>query len=324
MIKRAAKHPLTIIILLIGISGGVVGYFAMQPVSSSDPSLVNASKFASKAVVMMALDNYHQYFGDKAYAPTPLDSCEFSYADLRHPYFEQIRNDRRLSKFYKGKDGRTDFFEAVSMAEYLRDLFPHGYSSKSYANENLLSMLDAADEGEKYLCGDISKMLAEMIQAGGAQARKISLGDSEDRGHVVVEIWSEEFNKWAVIDPDYNVYYTSAYGVPLSAIELFDAAIDPEKTDSVKVIRGKSPNTLYDENTDLLSQFYKNGFAIEFYNKWVEFHYPRWYPGISPSIMAYYVGKSPLRRFYYKHDSDNITENTISTLYSPPDAVPCN
>jgi len=273
---------------------------------------------------MMALDNYHRYFGDKAYAPTPLDSCKFSYADLRHPYFEQIRNDRRLSKFYQNKAGRTDFFEAVSMAEYLRGLFQHGYSSKSYVNENLLSMMDAAGEGEKYLCGDISKMLAEMIQAGGAQARRISLGDSEDRGHVVVEMWSEEFNKWAVIDPDYNVYYTSADGVPLSAVELYEAALDPEKKDSVEVISGNSPNTLHNKNTDLLNQYYKNGFAIEFYNRWVEFNYPRRYPGISPSIMAYYVGQSPLRRFYFKHDSGKVTEDVISALYSPPDAVPCN
>jgi hypothetical protein len=273
---------------------------------------------------MRALDNYYKYFGGKTYAPTPLDSCEFTYADLGHPYFEQIRNDRRLSKFYKNKAGPTDFFDAVSMADYLRDFFPHGYSSKSYANENLLSMLDAAEEGEKFLCGDISKMLAEMIQAGGTQARKVSLGDSKDRGHVVVEMWSEEFNKWAVIGPDYNVYYTSADGTPLSAAELYEAARDPVKKDSVKVISGKSPNTLHNKNTDLLNQYYKNGFAIEFYNRWVEFNYPRSYPGISPSIMAYYVGHSPLRRFYYKNNSDKVTEDAISVLYSPPDAVPCN
>lgn len=203
------------------------------------------------------------------------------------------------------------------MREYLRDLFPHGISSKNYLNKNVLEMIDAAEHGEKFLCGNISKMLIQLVQAGGTQARTVGVHSSRG-SHVVAEIWSKRFNKWIIIDSDYNVHYTDVAGTPLSALELYEMSGDTREIGTIQRIAGDSPNTLHNSNTKLIELFYRNGFTIHFYNRWVDRNLPRRHPMRSPSIMGFYVGNSTVRKFYFKHNSEILTEEIISKLYMNP------
>jgi len=189
-----------------------------------------------------------------------------------------------VAHFYSILTGTVDFSDAIDMQEYVRDLFPHGAESTDYLHTNVLEMIDATEQGEKFLCGDISKMLVQLIQAGGTQARTVGLQASHS-GHVVVELWSNRFNKWVLLDPDYNVHYTNAAGTPLSAIELYNMSQDSRKIRDIKPVIGKSSNTMHKKDSNLVKLFYKNGFAVNFYNRWVEQNLPRRHPARSPSIM---------------------------------------
>lgn len=294
MIKRGIFSIGTIFI----VSALAIVSVAIQPVSSDDSQILFGAKLISKTLIMRSLDQYERLSGDAFYAPTPFDSPDFVYADLSDLYFERIKNDKRVEQFYAGWGSSqkayryTDFSDAVSMANFLRNLFPHGISRKDYLNTNVLELIDAAENGEQFLCGNISKMLAQLIQAGGTMARLISLGDPSDKGHVVVEMWSRRFNKWAVIDSDYNVHYRNSLGIPLSAWELYQIAQGENKVKDISRIAGKSPNTLRNSESKLIKNFYRSGFAIQFFNKWVDANLPRKHPARSPSIMSYYVGNS--------------------------------
>ena len=178
-------------------------------------------------------------------------------------------------------------------------------------------MIDAAEQGERFLCGNISKMLVQLIQAGGTQARTVGL-QAAHSGHVVVELWSKQFNKWVILDPDYNVHYTDTAGKPLSALEIFEMSQDSNKIKNIIPVIGNSPNTLYKSDSRLVDLFYKNGVAINFYNRWVDKNYPRRHPARSPSIMAFYVGDSTVDKLYYKHDSQNVENQVLEKLYSNP------
>ena len=315
--KSAITKGLFTLIIITFIAASAILFMAQRNISSDDPQILVASQKISKALIMRILDRIESIFGDTSYAPTPFDSADFSYADLSHPYFEKIRNDKRVAHFYVNGTDPIDVADAIAMREYLRDLFPHGAASTSFINTNVLEMIDAAEQGEKFLCGNISKMLVQLIQAGGTQARTVGL-QAKHSGHVVVELWSKQFNKWVTLDPDYNVHYTDTTGEPLSALEIFEMSQDSKKINNIKPVKGKSSNTLYKSDSRLVDLFYKNGVAINFYNRWVDKNYPRRHPARSPSIMAFYVGDSTVDKLYYKHDSQNVENQVLEKLYSNP------
>ena len=304
-------------IIVAFISVLAIVFLAKRNISNDDPQILIVTQKISKALIMRVLDVIESVTDSTGYAPTPFDSPAFSYADLSHPYFEKIRNDKRVARFYSREKGNIDFYDAISMREYLRDLFPHGTASKNYLHVNVLEMIDATENGEKFLCGNISKMLVQLIQAGGTQARTVGL-QASDSGHVVVELWSEKYDKWVVLDPDYNVHYTNTSGTPLSAIELYQMSQDSSKIKDIIRVPGKSVNTLYSNNSKLVEQYYKNGVAINYYNRWVDKDLPRVHPARSPAIMGFYIGNSVLERIYYKHDSEVITDEIASILYMNP------
>ncbi len=316
-IRGRARKSILVFITITFISTSTIAYLAIRDLSDKDPWLLFASQKISKALIMRVFDQVASRFGSNIYAPTPFDSPDFLYADLSHPYFEKIRNDKRVAHFYSKHAGPIDFSDAVSIREYLRDLFPHGRQSKSYRNINVLEMIDAAENGEKFLCGNISKMLAQLIQAGGTQARTVGLSALQN-GHVVVELWSKRFNKWVIIDPDYNVHYTDVTGTPLSALELYQMSQDSHKLKNINRVAGDSPNTLHNSDTKLVESYYRNGLIIYFYNRWVDQNLPRRNPVRSPSIMGYYVGKSVIEKLSHKHGSEILDYETSAELYKNP------
>ena len=314
-------------ILFIFISIGVVftlviGGLAVSTISSEDPPLLTASKKISKSLIMRGFDQFENIFAAEIYTSTPFDSKNFEYVDLSHRYFQTVRNDKRVASFYtKSATYNTkkyiDFSDAIGITEYLRDLFPHGRASKSFINANVLEMINVAEKGENFLCEDISKMLVQLIQAGGTQARTVGLKSTKS-DHVAVEMWSNQFNKWILIDPDYNIHYTSANDVPLSVMELYVMSQDNNEIKTINRMRGNSSNTLHDDDTRLLESLYKNGFSIWFYNRRVDKNLPRRHPARSPSIMGFYVGKSELEKFYHKHGSHILDDKIKTMLYKNP------
>ncbi|GJQ57439.1 MAG: hypothetical protein SCALA701_02400 [Candidatus Scalindua sp.] len=272
----------------------------------------------SKSIVMRGFHTYFTLFSEEgAYTATPFDGTEFRYVDLNHPFFSKIRKDKRISHLYKN-NRQIDFYKAVFMANFLRDLFPHGPPHKSYYRDSVLEMMDAAENGEKFLCADISKMLAQLIQASGNQARIVSLSNSKGKAHVVLEMWSNHFNKWAIIDADYNVYYQDDKNIPLSALELYQIANSKNQMNKVKRVAGNSLNTLHTSNTKLIETLYKEGFTIWFYNKWIESDFSRWHPARSPHNMGFYLGNSALLRFCYRLSNSSETQDLRNIVYAPP------
>jgi len=151
---------------------------------------------------------------DPSFAANPIDK-DYEWEDLSHPYFERIRNDERLVHFYE-KDLWL-FEDVLEVKEFLRDAFPHGKPPKNYKQKNVLEMLDAAEDGAKFLCSGSAKMMAQLLMAADIPTRIVRLSDEKGHGHIVLEFWSEEYKKWCLIDIDYNLHYTDMNGKPLCA-----------------------------------------------------------------------------------------------------------
>lgn len=304
-------------ILFVGSSIGifllaVVFYFAQSPVKSANVGSLNyQAKLISKSLIMTGYGIFKN-MTDPSFAANPIDK-DYEWEDLSHPYFERIRNDERLAHFYE-KDVWL-FEDILEIKEFLRDAFPHGKPPKNYRQKNVLEMLDAAEDGAKFLCSGSAKMMAQLIMAADIPTRTVRLSDEEGHGHTVLEFWSEEYKKWCLIDIDYNLHYTDMNGKPLCALELY---IMSKNNDRVKKHVGISKNSLFNDKTRLYEDFYSQGFGIDFYNKWISKNYPRTAPEASPVNSVIYIGNGKLRKQYFHHDYSLEKQNIIQLINRKP------
>ena len=79
-------------------------------------------------------------------------------------------------------------------------------------------------------CGQYSFVLADVLKSlGFFNVRYAELWSNQGRSHFVVEVWSDRYEKWLILDADYNIYYEMVEsGIPANALEirasLFDGA----------------------------------------------------------------------------------------------------
>jgi hypothetical protein len=307
-LKRIFGTALLLVILFLG----TVLYLAQT--QEAEPNIGNFKHHAqifSKNFVMSNYGNFEELIDDE-YAPTIFDE-DYVFENLNDPYFEKIRNDSRLRRFYFKET--YDLHDYLEMREYLRDQFPHGDSSMNHFNDNLLTMLDEAEHGEKFICGYISKMLCQMIMASGTYARTVRVSDKIGLGHVVVEYWSKEYDKWILLDPDYNVYYTTLDSVPLNGIELYQLAL---KNEPILRNRGRSLNTLFNSESKLFEKYYSNGVAVDFYDKWASKNYPNTNPIASPINSCIYIGHNKTRNHYFTYHFSLSDTAVIKLIYANP------
>ena len=167
----------------------------------------------------------------------------------RHFAFEDPAALRALRETHGLDDvvaGAANDFEGwVLVMHWARDRFPHlpnpnAPDAQAFDGAALL----ARDHGQGgYLCGTIAPLLVQAVTALGGRARRVELRFTPGDSHVVTEVWSEHLRKWAVLDPDYDIYFT-VDGVPQHALELHRrwAAGD---IDAVRIQGRESPNNIY-------------------------------------------------------------------------------
>jgi hypothetical protein len=140
---------------------------------------------------------------------------------------------------------RSDFEKWIALMHWTRDQFPHAKpihepSAQSFDGFKLLKN-KTSEAG--FLCGTASQLLIQAITSMGGYARRVELRYKPDDKHAVAEVWSDFYNKWIVVDADYDIFYTRN-NIPLNALELHNAWANQE-IDSVEVHWRESINNIY-------------------------------------------------------------------------------
>lgn len=93
-----------------------------------------------------------------------------------------------------------------------------------------LEILQGGAAGKRFSCVEYALTLAELLNAQGLPARSTSLQSSDiaygelASGHVLTEVWSNQYDKWLLLDAQWGVYAERA-GTPLNAYELHAAKV---------------------------------------------------------------------------------------------------
>ncbi len=170
----------------------------------------------------------------------------FIYEDIDNPDLARFRERYNLTRFVENSpdeySAMLELFNWIGQQwDYGEDLPPGGYD-----NFRPVDLMEAVAQGGRFWCEVDAKFTVYAAIALGWPARLVTLSrDGYNWEHAVAEIWSNQFEKWFVVDSNYNLIYESN-GVLLSAFELCHSGLELQKNNLliVKPVAPPKPSVL--------------------------------------------------------------------------------
>lgn len=157
--------------------------------------------------------------------PLIIPSQAFTF-QTQSPKLKQLREQFKLDDVVAA--GTTEMEKFVLLRNWVRRQWPHNDNGAGTRTWDAIEIL-SAPAGQKGMCVHYGVTYTQCAVALGYQARQIILN-----GHYVSEIWSNEHQKWVLMDVEtvnkegWNRYGSAMYiddrtGVPMSGKDLFNA-----------------------------------------------------------------------------------------------------
>ncbi len=146
--------------------------------------------------------------------------------DVNDPNMVRLRKKYDLEKIVNG--GKDDYEKLKLITRWVQKRWKHNGSNHP-SKSDPLTILKEASEGKRFRCVEYAKVVAGCARALGMPCRVLALKrfDVEtaksSAGHVVAEVWLDQFNKWVFVDGQWGAI-AEVNGVPLNAVE-FQKAI---------------------------------------------------------------------------------------------------
>ena len=121
-----------------------------------------------------------------------------------------------------------DFSRALNLLHWVSENVWHKGNYDNHIPCNALDLLNYAYGNKKQNrinCLALSSILSECLLAVGLKARRVGImpcSPYDGDNHVVSHVFISEMNKWVMLDPTYNAYFTNKQGEVLSLLELRD------------------------------------------------------------------------------------------------------
>ncbi|MGH8210541.1 MAG: hypothetical protein ACREU6_13305, partial [Steroidobacteraceae bacterium] len=144
----------------------------------------------------------------------------FVYEQPDSPYLRSFRAKYHLDDIVRG--AADEYAAMLRLGGWLGTRWDHGSDTLVGTSQvcDPSAVVEAGEQGARYWCEIAARTMVHAATAMGWPARLVTASrDGYTWEHAVAELWSNPFNKWFVIDPDFNVVYESS-GIPLSAFEL--------------------------------------------------------------------------------------------------------
>jgi len=194
---------------------------------------------------------------------------KFDYQPFNNEKLKLLSKRYRLFHLVKGMN--NDFDKLIVLRNWVKTKWAHGNPQGVDYNFNALDILERAERGERFWCSEYATVFVQCALSIGYQARYVGLF----KGHVVAEVWLNNFARWAVMDVDNDLHYLRN-GVPLNALELH-RAWGKRKMDDIQMVVG--PERKIADNNSMEEQIsYYHEFYVRMRNDWFAKKYPHWHP----------------------------------------------
>ena len=153
-------------------------------------------------------------------APPAVGPVPFVFETVGAGYIARFRKDFRLDRVVA--DAPNEYEAMLRLAAWVGSRWDHGTDTPADGSVAFDpgAVVAAGAGGQRYWCEIAARTMVHAATALGWSARVITAS----RGgyiwdHAVAEVWSNEFDKWVMLDTDFNILYESE-GTPLSAFEI--------------------------------------------------------------------------------------------------------
>jgi hypothetical protein len=196
-------------------------------------------------------------------------SKRFRYETWSNPKIRQLGDQYLLMQaISKGKD---EFHQMVLLNSWVFGQFKK-FGQPTKHSRNALEILDMIPQGATFFCVQFASTLLSSSYSVGWTARSIGLhnllGKPGSTEHSTVEIWSNQYRKWVMFDPTFEIYIEK-HGVPLNSLEIRSEWFKNGGEDLVYV---KGADQQRFSKADLPISYPGTGFTVnESYPDWYSF-----------------------------------------------------
>ena len=145
--------------------------------------------------------------------------------DPNDAHMARLRTDYRLEELVAGA---ADGYERLQIVlKWAHDLWDHSGDNKP-SKSDPITILEEASQGQRFRCVEYSIVVAAASRALGMPSRVLALKRPDvetaesGAGHVVAEVWLDQFDKWVLVDGQMDAI-PERKGIPLNAVEFQDA-----------------------------------------------------------------------------------------------------
>ena len=150
-----------------------------------------------------------------------LSNFPFHYEHWKEERLFQLRNQENFPEIL----GRNQFEYFLKLCDWTHRQWQRSVPDP-YPLSNAIDILaDIRSRKTGGFCGQYAYVLADVLKSLGFFAvRYVELWNNSGESHFVVEAWSDQHQKWAILDPDNNLFYEiEENGRPAAALEVRDS-----------------------------------------------------------------------------------------------------
>lgn len=135
--------------------------------------------------------------------------------DFHHPRLALLRSREKLDELVS--TAKSQFEAIVRLRAWARRQWEPG-ENFYYPPWDAVEILDLARKhGNRGFCAQYAVVFLQACQSLGIHARYVDLP-----GHFVVAVWSDDYNRWLLMDPTNDIDY-ERYGAPMRGRDLYRA-----------------------------------------------------------------------------------------------------
>ena len=153
--------------------------------------------------------------------------------------YTKLSNNKDIKEFFQDNiitdipniERMTEFDRQIALRKYIRNSLTNLSAPISTEKYNPVILYQELKDGKSSAtCGQLSLLYAYALDSFEQKFRIVSLirdmnlfHHNYEDSHVVVEVWSNEYNKWYVSDPTFNGYFMDKDGIPMNVFEIRQA-----------------------------------------------------------------------------------------------------
>lgn len=174
----------------------------------------------------------------------------YQWENFNNPKVIKLRNEYQLEEIVKR--GEDELEQQILLREWIYQTLPLGNPKKDYSNLSAFEILDDAKKGDEMYCTWFTLAFIQCAIALGWYTRKIGadydhIQGEEEKHHGICDIWSNQYQKWYVVDPMHNLHYEKD-GIPQNALEIRSEYLNNGGTDILGVVGNKEKLIKYNNH----------------------------------------------------------------------------